>query len=73
MRITVRMSVIGRATLYLIENMEDGWQAPRYYVERIVRRDDGTYGPRVAYGKEGFANADDAFQFGQDWCQTAGQ
>lgn len=73
MRTTVRMTVIGRATLYLIENMEDGWQAPRYYLERIVRHEDGTFGPRVIYGEEGFADPEDAFQFGQDWCKTVGQ
>ncbi|MEO6078738.1 MAG: hypothetical protein ABIQ86_03025 [Steroidobacteraceae bacterium] len=73
MRTTVRMAVIGSATLYLIENMEEGWYAPLYFLERTVEHDDGTQGPRVIYGQHGFSNPDEAFQFGQEWCQAVGR
>lgn len=73
MRTIVRMEVIGPATLYLLEDMEDGWIAPLYFLERIVEHEDGTRSPRVTYGKNGFSNKDDAYQFGQSWCQMVGK
>lgn len=70
MRTTVRTAVIGKATLNLIEEKEDGEPAPRYYLERIALHTDGTQGPRVIYGEQGFSNPDEAFEFGQQWCLT---
>jgi hypothetical protein len=70
MRTIEKMAVIGRATLYLIEDMEDGWIAPLYFLERFVQHDDGTRGPRVTYGLNGFSSMEKAFQVGQAWCQA---
>jgi hypothetical protein len=68
MRTIVRMEYIGQFTLYLIEDMEDGWIAPLYFIERVVGHQDGTQGPRVNSGLNGFSNMDEAFRFGRAWC-----
>jgi hypothetical protein len=69
----LRTEIIGKATLYLVEHTEVGWDARVYSIERTVTRDDGSCTPRVCYGVDGFSDLSDAMEFGREWCQTVGR
>ena len=68
----VRAEKVGNSTLHVVERIKEGWESPRYTIERSTRHADGSTIRRVSYGRDGFASLEEALEFGREWCRNVG-